>query len=94
MIDISRIRKYTNSHEDYAINWFNNNGFDGEVVHQWVSETAFRVEKDGVGDTFRLTAAQQSPDKCDIKRYMEDFGKSFRMKVEIVNLKRQLAKGR
>ena len=55
MIDTSNIKKETSKHEEYAIQWFNDNGFTGKVLHQWVNETAFEVEKDGVTDSFRLT---------------------------------------
>ncbi len=90
MINTDKIRKYTTEHEDYAINWFNEHGFTGEVVHQWVTETAFQIQKDGVVDSFRLTATQMDPRKCNIKEYMKQFEKSFNMKCEIERLKQQL----
>lgn len=89
MIDTSKIRKDTNPHEEYAIKWFNDNGFSGRVTHQWVSETAFEVEKNGVTDSFRITATYQSKDKCNIKEYMEQFAKSFAMKEKIERLKKR-----
>ena len=91
MIDTTKLRKFTNDHEDYAIKWFNDNGFKGKVIHQWVSETAFEVEKNGVTDDFRLTATLQDPKKCNIKEYMEQFNRSFEMKCQIVNMKKALA---
>ena len=92
MIDTSKIRKYTSDHEEYAIKWFNEHGFNGKVVHQWVTETAFEVEKNGVTDSFRLTATMQDKRKCNIKEYMEQFEKSFEMKSQIEKMKIELAK--
>lgn len=91
MIDVSSIRKNTSEHEEYAINWFNAHGFTGRVIHQWVTETAFEVEKDGVTDSFRLTATMQDKRKCNIKEYMEQFAKSFDMKCQIEKMKKELA---
>ena len=91
MIDTSKIRKYTNEHEEYAIKWFNDHGFDGRVTHQWTTETAFEVEKNGVKDNFRITSTNMYPEKCNIKEYMEQFNKSFEMKCDIVKMKEELA---
>ena len=90
MIDITNLKKYTSELEDYAIKWFNENGFNGKVIHQWVSETAFEVEKDGVKDNFRLTATMMDKRKCNIKEYMEQFKKSFDMLCQINRMKKEL----
>lgn len=92
MIDTSNIKKETSKHEEYAIQWFNDNGFTGKVLHQWVSETAFEVERDGVTDSFRLTYTMQDPRKCDIASYMEQFRKSFELKKQLVELRRLVHK--
>ena len=89
MIDRTKIRKYTNDHEEYVMKWFDTHGFSGRVVHQWTTDTLFEVEKDGVTDTLQLTAAHQST-KCDIVKYMNDFERSFNMLCEIIRLKKEL----
>lgn len=94
MIDTSKMRKETTKHEEYAIKWFNEHGFNGAVIHQWVTETAFKIERDGVADDFRLTATMQDKRKCNIKEYMEQFLKSFEMKVQIEKMKLELSKNK
>ena len=71
----------------YAIWYFNEHSFSGELTVNNSSKTEFSVNKDGITDSFRLTASQQNPQKCDIKSYMNQFEKSFNMKCEIERLK-------
>ena len=88
MIDTSKTDKELSAHAEYAIKWFESHGFTGKLLRNNTAKVEFEVEKDGTSDTFRLTATQQSPAKCDIKLYMEQFGKSFAMKQEIERLRR------
>lgn len=90
MIDISSTDKELSAHVKYAIKWFEQNGFSGKLTTHNVNKTEFAVSKDGVVDVFTLTAAKQDPRKCNIKKYMEEFEKSFTMKQEIECLKREL----
>lgn len=92
MIDISKTNKELSAHVEYAIQWFKSHGFSGKLIVSNTAKTEFVVEKDGTSDSFRLTATQQDPRKCDIKLYMGQFGKSFAMKQEIERMKKQLGK--
>ena len=84
---VININKELSASVIYAIWFFNEHGFSGELTVNNSSKTEFSVNRDGVTDTFRLTSAQQNPQKCDIKSYMNQFEKSFNMKCEIERLK-------
>ena len=76
----------------YAVWYFITNDFTGGIIRNNTSKTEYKVTKNGVTDIFTLTATNQSPTKCDIKKYMELFNKSFNMKCELEQLKAQLRK--
>lgn len=71
----------------YALWFFYNHKFTGTMTTNNSSKTEFIVKRDGVTDTFTLTATNQNPQKCDIKSYMDQFEKSFNLKCEIERLK-------
>lgn len=71
----------------YVIWWFVHNGFFGSLVRNNTNKTEWVVTRNGITDTFTLTASNQNPKKCDIKSYMDSFRKSFDMKCEIEKLK-------
>lgn len=79
-------------HALYAVYWFIVNGFEGKIAKNNTAKTEYIVQKEGVTDTFTLTATNQSPTKCDIEKYMELFNKSFNMKCQIEHLKNELRK--
>lgn len=70
--------------EKYAIKWFNDHGFDGELVAQYISKTKFIVTKDGVTDRFELPQGNKD---MKVSRYMEQYHKSFEMLCEITRMK-------
>lgn len=74
----------------YAVWYFITNDFTGGIIRNNTSKTEYKITKNGVTDTFTLTTTNQRPDKCDIKKYMELFNKSFNMKCELEQLKAQL----
>lgn len=76
----------------YAIWWFNENNFSGALTINNTKKTEFEVNRDNVSDVFTLTVANQNPAKCDIKAYMNQFEKSFRMLCEIQAMKVKLGK--
>ena len=84
---VININKELSASVIYAIWFFNEHVFSGEITVNNSRKTEFSVNRDGVTDTFRLTSAQQNPQKCDIKSYMNQFEKSFNMKCEIERLK-------
>ena len=90
MIDISKTNKELSASVQYAIQWFEQNGFSGKLTVNNANKTEFIVSKDGTEDIFTLTVTKQDPRKCNIQRYMEEFRHSFEMKQEIERLKKEL----
>jgi methionine aminopeptidase len=90
--DISGTNKVLSDHALYAVHWFIVNGFEGKITKNNTAKTEYIVQKEGVTDTFTLTATNQSPTKCNIEKYMELFDKSFNMKCQLEHLKNELRK--
>ena len=86
MIDISKTNKELSASVEYAIQWFEQNGFSGKLTVNNTNKTEFIVMKDGTEDIFTITATKQDPRRCNIQMYMELFRKSFEMKQEIASL--------
>lgn len=76
MIDTSNAKWDLSKEEKYAVKWFNNNGFDGELDKQLLSKTKFNISKNGVSDTFELPNGLE---KVNIKNVMSDYARSFDM---------------
>lgn len=89
-IHITKTNKELSDSVLYVIWWFMENGFSGKLTVNNTSKTEFIVNKEGVEDTFTLTSANQNPNRCDIKQYMELFAKSFSMLQEIKRMKSEL----
>ena len=47
MIDISDAKYDFSKEEKYVIRWFNENGFTGKIIKQYVSKTVFEISRDG-----------------------------------------------
>lgn len=73
-IDTSKAKWDLSKEEQYAIEWFEQNGFEGELVKQYISKTKFSVSKDGVQDNFELP---QGIAGMNIAAYMEQYRKTF-----------------
>ena len=73
--------------EKYAEWWFKDNGFEFELVNQFVSKTVYKVSKDGITDKFELPSGVTDP-----KGYMNMFDRSFNMLKEITVMKEKLSK--
>lgn len=86
MLDLSKIKWEMSHNEKYAVKWFNDHGFDGEVK-QYLSKTKFTLTKDGKTDTFELPTTAD----VEIKSYMQQYEKSWKLHCEINQLRRQLA---
>lgn len=76
MIDISNAKWDLSKEEKYAVKWFNDNGFEGELDKQLLSKTKFNISKNGVSDTFELPNGLE---KVNIKNVMSDYARSFDM---------------
>ena len=83
MLDLSKVKWDMSPEEKYAVKWFNDHGFDGEV-QQLLSKTKFTVTKNGVTDTsFQIPTIPN----VKIKDLMEQYEKSFEMicKLQALN---------
>lgn len=54
MIDTANAKWDFSKEEKYVIKWFNDNGFNGKIIKQYVSKTIFEIEKDNIVDKFEL----------------------------------------
>lgn len=86
MIDISNAKWDFSKEEKYAIQWLNDNGYDGKIAKQYVSKTIFEVSKDGVTDKFELP---QEVAFKNIKKYMEQYRKNWELLCELQNLRKE-----
>lgn len=83
MLDLSKVKWDMSPEEKYAVKWFNDHGFDGDV-QQLLSKTKFTVTKNGVTDTsFQIPTIPN----VKIKDLMEQYEKSFEMicKLQALN---------
>ncbi len=84
MIDISNAKWDFSKEEEFVIKWFEDNGYDGRIVKQYVSKTIFEISKDGITDKFELP---QGIVFKNIKGYMEQYRKSWNMTCELHRLR-------
>lgn len=82
MIDTTNAKWDFSKEEEYVIKWFNDNGFNGKVIKQYVSKTIFEIEKDNVVDKFKLP---QGIVFNSISSYMKQFEKNWDMICELHN---------
>lgn len=83
MLDLSKVKWDMSPEEKYAVKWFNDHGFDGDV-QQLLSKTKFTVTKNGITDTsFQIPTIPN----VKIKELMEQYEKSFEMicKLQALN---------
>lgn len=74
MIDTTNAKWDFSKEEEYVIKWFNDNGFNGKVIKQYVSKTIFEIEKDNIVDKFELP---QGIVFNSISSYMKQFEKKL-----------------
>ena len=89
MIDTTNAKWDFSKEEEYVIKWFNDNGFNGKVIKQYVSKTIFEIEKDNIVDKFELP---QGIVFNSISSYMKQFQRNWDMICELHKL-RQLERG-
>ena len=90
MIDVSKAKKELNDCELYAIKWFDNLGFNVKLTSQNSNGTGFYVTKNGISDTFRLTANRMYKYAADLELYLQQWYDSYLRKVENTRLKEEL----
>jgi len=84
MIDTTNAKWDFSKEEEYVIKWFNDNGFNGKVIKQYVSKTIFEIEKDNIVDKFELP---QGIVFNSISSYMKQFKKNWDMICELHKLR-------
>lgn len=94
MIDVSKAKNEFNDCELYAINWFDNLGFDVRIAYQNTRGTEFDVTRNGISDTFRLTATRMYKYAADLELYLQQWYDSYLRKVENIRLKEELQRRR
>lgn len=85
MIDTTKAKWDLSKPEQIAIQWFEENGFVGQIKKQYVSKTVFIIMKDGITDTFALP---QSVTPKTINDFMEQYRKQFDI-LTLINQKEQ-----
>lgn len=85
MIDTTNAKWDFSKEEEYVIKWFNDNGFNGKVIRQYVSKTIFEIEKDNIVDKFELP---QGIVFNSISSYMKQFQKNWDMICELHKLRK------
>ena len=86
MIDISNAKWDFSKEEKFAIQWFNDNGYDGKIIKQYISKTIFEISKDGITEKFELL---QGIEFKNIKGYMEQYKKNWEMLCELQRLREE-----
>lgn len=87
MIDLTNKKWDFSKDEEYAVRWFEEHGFNGNLKKQFVSKTIFIVSRDGLTDEFGLP---QSSKDFDVKQYMDSFERNWNIKIELEQLRREV----
>ena len=86
MIDTSKAKWEFSKEIKYVIVWLDQNGFDAVLEKQNINKTVFSVSKSGVNDTLEITVLREK----DIKKHLSNFEKSFDLKCELYELRKQV----
>ena len=86
MIDTSNAKCDFSKEEKFAIKWFEENGYSGRIIKQYISKTIFEISKDGIADKFELP---QGIVFKNIKGYMEQYKKNWEMLCELQRLREE-----
>lgn len=89
MIDISNARWDFSKEEKFAIKWFEENGYSGRIIKQYISKTIFEITKDGITDKFELP---QGIVIKNIKGYMEQYRQNWDLLCELHRLRSETEK--
>lgn len=89
-IDISNAKWDFSKEEKFAIKWFEDNGFTGKIVKQYVTKTIFEISKDGITDRFELP---QGIVFKNIKGYMEQYRRNWSINLELRDLRNKVKDG-
>ena len=89
-IDISNAKWDFSKEEKFVIKWFEENGFTGKIVKQYVTKTIFEISKDGITDRFELP---QGIVFKNIKGYMEQYRRNWSINLELRDLRNKVKDG-
>lgn len=89
-IDISNAKWDFSKEEKFVIKWFEENGFTGKIVKQYVTKTIFEISKDGITDRFELP---QGVVFKNIKGYMEQYRRNWSINLELRDLRNKVKDG-
>lgn len=74
MIDVSNAKWELSKEEAFAIEWFEEHGYTGKIIRQYISKTIFEISKNGTTDEFELP---QGIVFKNMHGYMEQFRKKL-----------------
>lgn len=86
MIDTLNAKWDFSKEEKYVIQWFNDNGYDGKIIKQYISKTIFEISKDGITDKLELP---QGIVFKNIKGYMEQYRRNWEILCELHELRKR-----
>lgn len=86
MIDVTNAKWDLSKEEKYVIKWFEENGYSGKIVKQYVSKTIFEISKDEVTDKFELP---QGIIFKNIKGYMEQYRHNWELICVLHKLRKE-----
>ena len=72
--------------ERFAVNWFDEHGFDVVLEKRHVTVDYFSVTKNGVTDKFRLPLGDP---KINYQKVMQQFEKNFDMLCELEEMRKE-----
>ena len=87
LIDISNAKWELSKEEDFAIEWFEEHGYTGKIIRQYISKTIFEISKNGTTDQFELP---QGIVFKNMHGYMEQFRKNWDVLCELERLRREI----
>ena len=91
MIDTSNAKWDFSKEEKFAIKWFEENGYNGKIIKQYISKTIFEISKDGITDKFELP---QGIVFKNIKGYMEQYRQNWNLLCKLHRLREEIEKRR
>ena len=87
MIDTSNAKWDFSKEEKFAIKWFEENGYNGKIIKQYISKTIFEISKDGITDKFELP---QGIVFKNIKGYMEQYRQNWNLLWKLHRLREEI----
>lgn len=87
MIDTSKAKWDFDYNEKYAIKYWDNNGYSGELKRQYVTKTVFVIRKDGTELQWAIYSVTKPR---DMKKCMEQFEFAFNLHRDLEELREEV----